>query len=99
MGEVKVETGSTSSKISNISSTGGDVKLDSSNDSFSGTNIDPFTGFAGAMEILTNAVSNYNSIISQDAKAMQNAVDDFEDNDNDIANQINGNTTVNVNAF
>ncbi|MCG1981756.1 TIGR04197 family type VII secretion effector [Staphylococcus epidermidis] len=92
MGEVKVETGSTSGKISKISSSGTNVKLDSVNNTLSGTDISPFTDFAGAIETLTSAVSNYNSIITQDAKAMQTAVDDFESNDKDIANQISENT-------
>ncbi|MCG7337696.1 TIGR04197 family type VII secretion effector [Staphylococcus sp. ACRSN] len=98
MGEVKVETGSTSGKISEISNSGANVKLSSVSNALSGTDISPFTDFAGAIETLNSAVANYSSIITQDAKAMQTAVDDFENNDNDMANQISENTNTSVNA-
>ncbi len=99
MGEVKVETGSMTSKISGISNSGANVKIETVSNSLSGTDISPFTDFAGAIETLTSAVANYSSIITQDAKAMQNAVDDFENNDNNMANQISENTSTSVSAY
>ncbi|MFW3590178.1 TIGR04197 family type VII secretion effector [Staphylococcus caprae] len=93
MGEVKVETGSTSSKINNISSAGSNIKFNVTNDSLDSTNISPFVGFASAIELVSSAMSNYSSIVTQDATAMNNAVEDFSDNDQNLANQINQNTS------
>lgn len=92
MSEIKVETSSTSSEINQISNAGSNIKFTPSNSSLDDTNISPFTGFAAATETLSNAISNYCSIVTQDATAMQTAVKDFEDNDNNIAGQISNNS-------
>ena len=89
MGEIKVETGTTSSKISNITSAGTARQYDAINDSLETTNISPFVEFAAASESLSKAIANYSTIVTQDAKAMQSAVNDFNDNDQYIAGQIN----------
>ena len=53
MGEIKVETGTTSSKISNITSAGTAMQYDAINDSLETTNISPFVEFAAASESLS----------------------------------------------
>ncbi|EJD92744.1 TIGR04197 family type VII secretion effector [Staphylococcus epidermidis] len=92
MSEIKVETDSASSEINQISNAGSNIKFNPSNSSLEDTNLSPFTGFAAAADTLSSAISNYSAIVTQDAAAMQTAVRDFEDNDNNIAGQIGDNS-------
>ncbi|MHD0398633.1 TIGR04197 family type VII secretion effector [Staphylococcus simulans] len=93
MGEVKVETGSLTGKVSDIASDGASIKFDTGDVELSKTNIDPFVDFMQASALLETAMNNYASIVSQDTKAMQNVVDEIEKTDTDMANQIEQSTS------
>lgn len=94
MGEVKVETGSLTGKINDISNAGSNVKFDGGNVDLSETDINPFVDFKEASALLETAINNYSTIISQDSKAMQNVVDEIEKTDNDMASQIEQNSSM-----
>ncbi|ALN77760.1 MULTISPECIES: TIGR04197 family type VII secretion effector [Staphylococcus] len=92
MVEVKLETASTSDLVNNISNSGDKVTFNNVTDTLDNTNITPFIGYAAAIQTLSNAINNYNGIITQDAQAMAETIIDFEQNDQNISSQIYSNT-------
>lgn len=88
---IKLNQSSVTADISNIRSNSQGIMSENGEVNLSKTNLVTFTEYVDMYENYNKAISNYESIVSQDVEAMQTTVNEIVENDSDIANQIGQN--------
>ncbi|MDU9352124.1 TIGR04197 family type VII secretion effector [Staphylococcus warneri] len=88
---IKLNQSSVTADINNIRSNSHEIMSKNGEVNLSKTNLVTFTEYVDMYENYNKAISNYESIVSQDVEAMQTTVNEIVANDSDIANQIGQN--------
>ena len=88
---IKLNQSSVTADIKNIRNNSQGIMSENGEVNLSQTDLVTFTEYVDMYESYNKAISNYESIVSQDVEAMQTTVNEIVANDSDIANQIGQN--------